>query len=740
MLLASWAGTALAQVEGKLALRIWASEERIPGARMELAGCEAHLVPQSDPDAELVYPCGELFAPPLGKYLYWVEGEGRISPEHLVLTYSGEPYAGRVMEPTRGTVPAGRVSFAALPAMADASLRLLHLDSHEFGGQLGFEFHRRFRLDQGGREVRLPEGRAVAWLYDNAKKEYLALGRPFAITAAGPVSPPAPQPPRATAVLAVIERPVSVATRAEDDLAPSLVVDRQPGRAPDLRFADAARVYAVWYEVEGQSARLDLASARWRIGSETVALRRGKVEVFRPRLERMPKLEVGLARPEAWQGASPEIYVLPPGRSRRDALRTAAFPAGADALSLPALPARPLEVELKVGPFTERQFVDMSDGSDREIFFRPEPIEIHGQVFAGDQPARGTVIFALNPNQGIPDAGEDRLEVETDSEGRYRATFFRPAFVPASVALAGRQGMPFLVSARLYLGETGQIDLHVPANRFTVELKDAATGRGVPAALVRLVSHFGDDGQSVLSARDHTGPDGRLELPPIRPGSLELTARADGYEEAKQEIVVSDTEPGRSLRFELRRREKGESLSLVLPDGRPAAGAAAALFRGTVDGSSPIWQSRADAEGKIELPTEARGAILLVRHPAAGAAATSADEALRRGSLKLPARAPDLLLTVLDRGGQPAPATGLALRCGDVFVASLALAWLLETPLTSSDGSGHFRAVGLPREEIALVAWESRLQGEANAGQLAAFATTLDLRSASGPFELVRVE
>ena len=549
---------------------------------------------------------------------------------------------------------------------------------------------------------------------------------------------PLPAPPAATAVLAIFERPLEIEDRADDDLAPLLIVgDRR--LEPDLRFGDIARVYALWYEVDGASARLELSSRRWRIDETTVSLRRGKVETLRPLLRPLPSLKVELERPAAFSEAAARLLLLTPGASSLEPLAEALLLPPENLKVFPAIPPRKLEVELRIGSFSMRQEVDASDLLDHELVFRPQPIELHGQVFAGDTPQAGAeVIFHLNRLQALPEARQDRLVAKTDAEGRYQATLLAPGWVPITIVLPDRRSLPFQVFPRSYLAESGPLDFHLPANFFTVQVVDRQKGRGIPGAEVEIETAFGPDLSSVISTGDRTADDGKLELPPIAAGRLALRIRAARYQEATRTIEVSPQDRRQLLRIELEALPAGEEITLELADGRPAAAAEAALFSSTTDNSLPWWQGSADAQGKLELPPEKQGSFLLIRHPAAGALAIEATAATQ--TLRLPPRAPDLLLEVHDRAGAPAPTTALAFWLGSVEVAGRALSFLVGNPLPATDRAGIFRAAGLPATRLEVLAWAPALDQAAASGALSGMATPIHPAENQNRFELTRIE
>ncbi len=737
-ILLAWALPSWAQLDGNLAIEVWPSAGRFSNQKMVLPGCEVHLVPNTNGDQELSYPCGKLFIPPLGNYLYWVEGESRISPDHLVLVFAGGPYQGRRMAPVRDTVPAGRVVFTGVAENPSLVLRLLHLESHLVDDRMFFEFHRRLPAARALEGALLPGGKAVSFLYDNAKKEYLALSRPFEVQASKTSRVAAPTPPRATAVLAVLERPALLDLRSEDDLSPALMVDEK-SLAPDLRFGDGARVYAVWYEVPGKTAQLVLDSAKWQIPETTFALRAGKVETLRPELRPLPQLKVGLLRPPEWNDLEVQILLLAEGASKNAPLAIVPLPPGENEAVFAAIPPRRLEIELRVQSYSLRQEVDASDRLDHRAFFQPEPIVLHGQVFVGEKPSPARVTFYLNKNQRLPESKDDQLVVETDPEGRYQATLYEPGYVPINVALKGREGLPFLISPRFYIEASRELDFHLPGNRFEVQVVDRKSGKGIADAMVGVECYFGENESFVTSARDHTRQGGYLELPPIRSGRLELRVRAAGYEEKEESIKVADGEKGRKVRLELQPLQEGEAVQLLLADGQVASFAQAALFPNTTDSSAPWWQGSASVDGQLELPPERQGSFLLLRHPNAGALVLETGTGEGK-SLTLPPRAKDILFEIRERGGNPAPTTAISFRFGQIDVAGRALSWLLGAPLPASDRAGYFRAAGLPAQRLAIIAWAPQLQADALTGNLDAFATELDPREVKSTIALTRVE
>src|SRR5262245_54059691 len=142
------------------------------------AGLEVHLSPTDDPDTELVYPCGSWFQPPPGSYLFWIEGPWRMS------AYSGLFGAGDGQTISLSVGDAGRVVLPAREvetASGDLVLELLQAATPHLGKFVQREIVRRRPVRELGEGLLMPEGKAVAALWDRKKRRFVALSRPFEV-------------------------------------------------------------------------------------------------------------------------------------------------------------------------------------------------------------------------------------------------------------------------------------------------------------------------------------------------------------------------------------------------------------------------------------------------------------------------------------------------------------------------------------------------------------------------------
>src|SRR5207244_9733949 len=97
--------------------------------------CEVHLVPHTDPNQELKYPCGEWFQPKAGRYNLWLERGDAISPSPTVMYFPDAPFKGRGLA---GIEPIGEAGYVGIPSghslSANQRLSLVSVDSHLLTG------------------------------------------------------------------------------------------------------------------------------------------------------------------------------------------------------------------------------------------------------------------------------------------------------------------------------------------------------------------------------------------------------------------------------------------------------------------------------------------------------------------------------------------------------------------------------------------------------------------------------
>ena len=341
----------------------------------------------------------------------------------------------------------------------------------------------------------------------------------------------------------------------------------------------------------------------------------------------------------------------------------------------------------------------------------PQRIELKGTVYLGDQPKEARLEF-------LTAAGEKPV-VATDAAGNYRLDAVGP-LRKATIELRGREGLPFHEFFFEPVRASGQRDFHLPDTGLRVKVVDAATGKGIPDATVRLRNSF--------PAKDRTGkplpprtPGGEAPITSLSqvaktnrdgiatsyylafPGLAEVSAIADGYAESgeSRKLAIADKS---QLEAEIRLQPLGKkaALRVLLPGGQPAAGAAV-LVLASLEPMKVLAAGAADAAGLIELPAGNAGSILAVRHPGAAfhIGKWQPAKAPEEARLKLePAAEP---LTVEARsGGQPLPYAEVALIAGGQRLTTHLLYQLTgASPMTGADG--RWKGESLPRSAVKVL-------------------------------------
>jgi hypothetical protein len=222
------------------------------------AGFSAHFVPESDPDHEIVKPCGTWFLLPLprDRYLFWIEGPWRVSKMQWTLAYAGVPYLETGYGGKKTTVPvrdAGKVILASDVRLSPTQvIRVMSLRTG---------FARRSSEASAKAGLLMPPGMTVGAIYDSGAQKYRSITRPFETPLKSTVTF-APRNPNPTAsdVVARIERP-----SAAEGLDLFVVLRLPDGSAiePDAVGGDKGTLFAFWYDVIGTSAEINVISSNY---------------------------------------------------------------------------------------------------------------------------------------------------------------------------------------------------------------------------------------------------------------------------------------------------------------------------------------------------------------------------------------------------------------------------------------------------------------------------------------------
>ncbi len=691
-------------IDGRLAISFWPAEDSRGDDLIDPLGFEVHLVPESDLGEELTYPCGTWLQPPSAKYRFWLEGNGSISPSSSVMVWSGGAFQGKGGVVVNRVVPGGLVGLPEVRAVgSQVVLRLLHLDSHRKGPVLHREMSRRVPAGMAHQGVLMPEGPVVAALFDNDTGEYLALSRPVTLSRdrfseARCVPPPAPK----SALLVVLERPEIVAAAPEDEL---VVEGDQGPRPPDVLVPTAERVYGIWYELPEKHVRLKASSVESFLAAQAIVLRPGKVESYRGNLRPLPDLEVKLELPAQW--SEEELTLEVQNESDGSLLRRAKLAPGSLQHRFEALPTSILRVMLAVKPWAVYEPADLSHGEDLTITLHPEPVELTGTVYLGDEGYPALVEFRTDPLHP-----QDFLKVETDEKGCYETLLFRTGYYAVFVRPVGREDTPFLNYTDEPIMESMVLDFHIPANRYRVRVVDAESGAGISGAEVNADNEFAyeepelSDRKRTVSQLSVTAKDGVAQLPPLRPGELVLAVSARGYRSAEGLVEPVFENEDRDIVVELQRIVGAVPLRLSLPGGAPAAEAEVRVQHG-LDSTPPLWAGGADGEGIVEIPLYADAGFLIVRHPEAGCLIRP----LRITELgpdevwTLPPAAGPMVARILRYSGEPARWAGVAMWVDGLQISGATLAWVSWARASGADVKGRWVARNLPAAPIRMLAW-----------------------------------
>lgn len=556
------------------------------------AGCEVHMVPISDFDRELRYPCGNWFVlPTTDRYHFWLETATRITPSVSMIVYTPTPFAGRGAAAIVPVMPSGRIAIPAGRTIpATDSLRFLSIEARHSWSTRIFER----RLHESTTAVQMPEGRVVVGRFDRKSNDAIALSQPVEIKA-GTTTHAWPSAPVESDLLIVFSKPPEL-QRSKPIAAQLLLTDGATRNPPDVLLNGFDRIIAIWYSITARTATLSFQSADAFWQPQEVRFTRGKVTTIRSRLTLLPKVSVSINAPmEKTLGL--EVSRV----AEREPLRKLSVQAGIHEIG--ELPAEPLRVTLTIERWKFVEYVDLTKGDDASAVFDLKPIEVHGRVFHGEDAAPAEIAFRN---------GEEWVRVETSDRGEYETTFWSPDVYTARIAIKGTNQPPFLDAFRKIL-HSGTVDFHVPRTDYSVRVRDAMTKRPIANARVMAGLLWTDESSNARQEAQpvFTDESGRAILPPLRKGELLVDVRAEHYA-AREALRMTVDDQHHEIDVDLRPLTITATLRLLLPDGASAVHADAWAFN---DAMRPLWRGTANDDGDIDVPDIAVNALLLVRHP-----------------------------------------------------------------------------------------------------------------------------
>ncbi len=702
-----------------------------PSDLLPTTGMEVYLVPADNLDEETRHPCGLWLSPPPGKYKFWLQGRGMISPASMVMTYSAPPFEGKGRAHVSSVVPAGRIGLSPDREMsAGLILRLLHTESHNRGSRPRSEMSRSVPADSAHAGALMPQGPVMAGLFDVSKKEYVAFSKPVDVFR-GSVTYVDPRPPAAgTDLVVVLDRPRKAASFEEYDISLSALGTDGSTRPPELTIPTSDRIFGVWYGLSDKYVTLQVESPSVFTKPREIVLPEGRVARYHGQLSPLPDLEVRIHLPEGLavsDASQVEVRTVPGGSQ----VAVQEMVAGKGEYRFSNVPAERLEAALNMKPWYYSQRIDLSGGRSQTVVFEPPAYRVSGTVFRGDEGAAAEITFDMM-------RGEDyQVLVDTDESGHYETKLFRSGSYAALVRLDGSAANPHTELLWDEIQDDAVVDFRVPDNHFEVLVVDAETGQGISKARVSAGNTSTKGVKSASSAI--TGEDGRAKLRPLRVGEASCWVEADGYLRSNEVVFPVGEDPEQQeIRIALLPVEKAGPLLVRLGSGAPAAGAELLAVE-SLAGAPPLWEGQADQDGFVEIPEALDGAFLLVRHPQASSAVhpwSGEDNGSDPSSLTLPPATPPLWIQLKHPWGEPAAWAAMAMWIDGRRIANPALRWLTRSQRVN--GEGLWRGHHLPPAPVKVLAWKAGSDGE-HANALESMATVVPFPW-SGTIEVETIE
>lgn len=226
-------------------------------------------------------------------------------------------------------------------------------------------------------------------------------------------------------------------------------------------------------------------------------------------------------------------------------------------------------------------------------------------LFADGSPAPGAGVFVYNADQdllqGILSDGRGRVRIEVDPES---ATDLSQGVHGVLIAAKGageawsdNYCTPIEAGARM----NGVLHLGGPSRELDARVVDP-DGQPIPGAWVRcstqpLTVERTEDGRVVTTRRiiKYTDGEGLAAFTYLRPGSLELQIRADGYRPFSELLLLERAEEARTFVLQPGGRIQGRVIDL---EGAPARGTRVWVNR---PGVAPVIETTTDEAGAFEL-------------------------------------------------------------------------------------------------------------------------------------------
>ena len=364
-------------INGRSAVLAWPANLRpdgYPGQYLPLTGCEVHHALWDEPERHFTFPCGAWFVPKPDRYYEWLEQGDTISASYTQLLATGHGQHGSPS--TYPMVPAGYIALRERHGLGDnVVVRFIHLT------RMSRAFIRTELGSAAATPVRMQSGPVFGAVFDRKSNEVTAFIRRVELATARTTRVVAEQPASGKAAVYVELKPPRLVRITP--VALELQIDGK-SYAPDA-IVDGYRVYAIWYGVEGRTAKLVVKHEMVFYDGPELALRAGKITTVRGELKAKPGIKVYATLDG--HAALPELTVdvFRPGETspvRREKVEVG------KPLEIVALEPAPYRVVLNVPPWKFARNVDLTDGNDHDAKWELAPFAISGTVRVGKAPVR----------------------------------------------------------------------------------------------------------------------------------------------------------------------------------------------------------------------------------------------------------------------------------------------------------------------------------------------------------------
>ncbi|HEX9986724.1 MAG TPA: hypothetical protein VGF69_25945 [Thermoanaerobaculia bacterium] len=668
-------------------------------ARQARPNCEAHVISRGGA-GQLKGPCGTPLDVRFDDPAAFIVRGSEITPFLTDVARGGE----FVLEQF---APAGAVTVSGDLQLAPGQKVLLVSFASPHGGLF------RYPMLDRARSHPVPAGPVLAVVLDNRDRAVRI--SPLVNVAHRRTATLSPETPaQGATLLAFLDAPPEPgATSAVTKLT---FVDESGIHEPEALVTGTDGIVAVWYGREGRG-RIAIDSQKLWLPNADVTLQRRETALVRERLRLRPSLVVEVGAVDREKHAELPRMTLSLHRvtaTEEDVVPAADVEPGTTRTFEHVAPGA-YDVVLDVDGFALRAAADLTAGDDARVRIPLEPMRLSGTVYRGTAPVEAEIRF-LQP-QGA-------AVVKTGDDGRYGVTIWRKQrFFVDVLPVDDTARPPFREMVSVTADR--ELDFHIPAQRLAARVFDTATSEPIAGAMISFRSSYRDESgreaSDVLPVVTTEAP--VTLLPPGREGTVELNVQADGYIPPEPvRLQVDGREGERIVDLGMRRRTDTARLEVRLADGRAAAGAELAILAGQ---TLLPWRGTAGADGVAEVPSDAAGNVLLVRHREGASAVVPYPAPTAVPAVVLDQPGPPLFVHVVDRDGRTIGPIGARITLwhrGTRLTGTAAGFFAWTTAVTATDGT--WRAMGLPRGPVRLLATR-KLEAE-RTGALDAFAVPID--------------